>query len=111
MLTARDLRHGCDFASPQKVPDGAGGFAVTWSGFSTYGALAEDGRPIEGELAGGRQARVRAILTVRDDPTTRAVGAESRVTIDGEVWNVRGRYPFDSVDGFLRFSIESGVRT
>ena len=97
------------------MSDGGGGVSVSWSAqFSRWGALAFAtlNAQLEFIQQGDLTSRTRATLTVREDPETRLITHDWRVSIEqdgygADVWNIRDITRPER--GWLRMTVEKGV--
>lgn len=80
------------------VPYGADGYH--WGGYRPRAST-------EVRIGGMTLAAVTGVLTLRDNPDTRALGIASRVEIDGAMYEIMGQQVGEIVDGALRFDVRS----
>lgn len=110
-MPAGRLNKRCTFQSATLVDDGGGGSSTTWvDGVTVWGGLVvERGR--ERVEAGRLVGDTGGLLIVRSSSVTKAIGLDTRVSIDGEIWNIRSNENEDQHDKFRSMVVEKGVAT
>ncbi len=111
MTQARKLSRRLVLESPERVPDGSGGYSVSWQELGTVWAnvAARTGR--EDFIAGKARSRVTHRILVRGAPA----GASSRPRPDqrfreGErIFDIRTVAEHDATGRFLEILAEEGV--
>ncbi|WP_108259340.1 phage head completion protein [Mangrovicoccus ximenensis] len=98
------------FEKPVKVSDGYGGYDVTWEALGPRWVGMATAAPAvaDEEFSQSREVQVLDhVLSVIDDPETRTITAEWRVTVQGRVMNLRAvGFP---VFGKIRVNAQEGT--
>ncbi|RMF11097.1 MAG: head-tail adaptor protein [Alphaproteobacteria bacterium] len=110
-MRSGSLRDRVVFEAESLTPDGGGGNMRAWvAAVTTRGQfIPERGRE---RLETGRlEAALGGVLRVRSSAATRAITPEHRVTINGDVFQIRSVSNPDRRNKMIEMSVERGVAT
>lgn len=89
-MQAGALDRRMTFQRSTSVPDGGGGYTVTWEDLATVSAARIDVSDSEKYAAGRLVSAKLSRFTVRSSSVTRAVTAADRISHESITWNIDG---------------------
>ena len=108
-MRAGKLRDRVAFESPDGTTDSYGNPSDGWGNSRTVWADVRE-RTGKEKMDAGAVAAVRmATVRIRKNSTTEAITTSDRVTIRGELWNIRSIAQIDSKGAMLEMTCEAGV--